>query len=843
MPHAQASGPVTLKIGAKANDQPWQELLRKSGGANLSTLKRLQDDVIGAERDLTKRWCEEVNSLVSNMVSQTVSNDNDEMGSIEDALVEIERKHEQQLLTVEAIASVFVINERKLMMSLTQERRMLLEYNTLSDIRKDRAMLHGHIFKYFDKQRRDSRLLCGRLPSLLKHTGDLLALSCERIFNQQRCTFLTKMASYRDIDMNAFTPGSIYTPIRNKTTLSVEDCHPLLTVANEGYTAMHMDAPSEYPRWAVIRSTNPVSQYPRLPDHHARRHLKMMLSSLRDITKVAGRDDIVKTIWSCLRAVHTEYVKSAEKAKKVKEAERRKAAAALDGTAPSTRAHSRATSVTSLDSAAAPHHARRLSRRISMVQDSCIDEHILIARENGPDAPLTNSIEELSLALHMTGYAGADLNEIDDDIVLRARGIELVQDMEQRAQVHGRFYFEAVAIGSHFDWMVGVTTETPLSRPEYLGADAFSMGVASDGRAYFNQQSMIYASGYRPGDIVGVVIDTFNGSLTLFKNGVEVAVLFGHGSRVFPAASVEQQYQLLSSSPVLPAIAIKGLTTAGIRQRTASTVQSSRPAAEMDHDAQASSEKRAPPQVSVNFGQLPFAFPVPETTPVERVRIMSNEADTLSVPGSGDEFVPIPVLQTSVRDVITQGDGALESGPDAIVFPTEDEFTDSIECEPPIAFSTFPPEETRMMQAAIIIQRGVRVFLMRVRQAVIQRDKQQMRSNTMQIVLFIQRRFRGNHTRRITNIGMCTAFLTAYVPDINERLRSAAQARPIPRVHHADDPPSTTDSAVHEDGNVPEETAGGYRTLELDGNRPQLHLRQAWRQPTGASQDPAPRGD
>ncbi|KMS64666.1 hypothetical protein BVRB_017920, partial [Beta vulgaris subsp. vulgaris] len=213
-----------IKIAHNDDDQSWPETLRKCEGEGLSSQARLQCDAIAEELNLCQQWCSEVRSLVSDMVSETTSADAHDIASIESALIDIDRGHEQVALVVEAMASIYLESERHTIMSLPQEKRILLEFDIMAQISSERQALHTHIFHYFNKQRRDSRRLCGRMPSLLHHTGQILQLSCDRIFNQQRCSLLDRMTEL-GLDLSELGPGALYTPIRCKVALNADDCH------------------------------------------------------------------------------------------------------------------------------------------------------------------------------------------------------------------------------------------------------------------------------------------------------------------------------------------------------------------------------------------------------------------------------------------------------------------------------------------------------------------------------------------------------------------------------------------------------------------------------------------
>jgi hypothetical protein len=84
----------------------------------------------------------------------------------------------------------------------------------------------------------------------------------------------------------------------------------------------------------------------------------------------------------------------------------------------------------------------------------------------------------------------------------------------------GKWYFEGLATDD--DSAVGIGTSL-ASLDNYLGADAYGYNYAGfNGQKYNNGSGSSYGATFGNGDIIGVAFDADNGTLTFYKNNLQV---------------------------------------------------------------------------------------------------------------------------------------------------------------------------------------------------------------------------------------------------------------------------------------------------------------------------------
>ena len=248
------------------------------------------------------------------------------------------------------------------------------------------------------------------------------------------------------------------------------------------------------------------------------------------------------------------------------------------------------------------------------------------------------------------------------------------------------------------------------------------------------------------------------------------------------------QARALRKTTTMPMLAIQGLEKEWVHQRRSV-------AAIVTKDLDTSRDYRLAPMVSVNFGSMPFAHPVPGSYSLEQYLELADEEDTVMKKGryglhvrrvyaqrvstiidegealtssteeetsaeeQGGELKPDEESSSkSILDDNDDGDAhllrILASAQDAANSPMN-QFMTSLTNEPPKTFSEFPSRDLRILQAVIIIQRSIRCFILKMRQRKYRREIIKVRSRRRKAAVCLQRIFRGNRARILTSIRKC----------------------------------------------------------------------------------------
>ncbi|KAI9006126.1 hypothetical protein BC832DRAFT_470038 [Gaertneriomyces semiglobifer] len=179
----------------------------------------------------------------------------------------------------------------------------------------------------------------------------------------------------------------------------------------------------------------------------------------------------------------------------------------------------------------------------------------------------------------------------DDPNTIEGRtALTIVAQLGYRLQKEHEFYFE-FATPHKTAWRVGFTTASgiqPGVHTKYPGEDEHSFGFSSSGEVYWNGKPYSYCTikedplffmGFRTW---GIVVDLYDGRITLVVDGKAHSPAFGTGATAFDREQQKQQRAIILSHELIPTFALRVV-----------------------EEESAYSER---PQIRVNFGDHPFTY-------------------------------------------------------------------------------------------------------------------------------------------------------------------------------------------------------------------------------------------
>lgn len=91
----------------------------------------------------------------------------------------------------------------------------------------------------------------------------------------------------------------------------------------------------------------------------------------------------------------------------------------------------------------------------------------------------------------------------------------------------GKWYAEMTVTTVGFESSVGLSTQPFVSGNPYVGGNSTSWGYyASNGNKYTNSSGSAYGSSYTSGDVIGIAFDADTGTLTFYKNNTSQGTAF-----------------------------------------------------------------------------------------------------------------------------------------------------------------------------------------------------------------------------------------------------------------------------------------------------------------------------
>lgn len=126
-----------------------------------------------------------------------------------------------------------------------------------------------------------------------------------------------------------------------------------------------------------------------------------------------------------------------------------------------------------------------------------------------------------------------------------------------------RFYFE-FQVPEKASWRVGLQNANFVAESEharYPGDDEYSFAFGSEGNIYYKSRVAPYLIQRIPAVLgsktYGILLDLFNGYITLCTDGKEHPIAFGRGATAFTPAEQEIQRQMLTGSAMVPVFALQ----------------------------------------------------------------------------------------------------------------------------------------------------------------------------------------------------------------------------------------------------------------------------------------------
>ncbi|KAJ3016068.1 hypothetical protein HKX48_004246 [Thoreauomyces humboldtii] len=336
---------------------------------------------------------------------------------------------------------------------------------------------------------------------------------------------------------------------------------------------------------------------------------------------------------------------------------------------------------------------------LSRLVDAVHPSHQLPAAVLANPGTASSIIRRRMVALGYKSVGGGpdETTPLEADHVLAA-----ITQISNRLQREHRFYFEFSA-PDRTSWRVGLSAAKLINasaHARYPGDDAESFGFTSSGQIYYKgvahphvtiEEDSMYFMGFRTW---GIVVDVYEGRISLVVDGVQQAPGFGAGAAAFDKATQKRQRNVILSSELIPTFALQ------VTEPGAAYAES--------------------PQIRVNFGNNPFLREIDATAC----------GDILKA-GRSDQAVD----NTSIIDRAGEGtDGTDQEDEDRLRTSLDKaSFRVNLAVEGQRSFSQFPPSIYRRSLACTRIQRAWRRMRGRkMRQKI--REEQYLAATLIQLV-------------------------------------------------------------------------------------------------------------
>eukprot|EP00698_Gefionella_okellyi_P016796 TRINITY_DN4835_c0_g2_i1.p1 TRINITY_DN4835_c0_g2~~TRINITY_DN4835_c0_g2_i1.p1 ORF type:complete len:888 (+),score=194.87 TRINITY_DN4835_c0_g2_i1:81-2744(+) len=356
-------------------------------------------------------------------------------------------------------------------------------------------------------------------------------------------------------------------------------------------------------------------------------------------------------------------------------------------------------------------------RTVARILDAIHPSHGLHAQVlSSPDNARTLVDNRLAaLGYHIQG---GTLDACKTERSVRQVCKELLQLMDQRLESFSRCYLEMYP-AANTDWVAGWVPSNVVSA-EFPGAEEATFGFSADGYVHYAGHKLRYTQSLRDVQVIGLLCDLKEGTLTLYADGVSRGIGFGKGANHIPEQLQSRQSRIILAETLIPAFALRTYVQKSVQQSpqatpedayaaladqivnvssvrsTNSELAMSFAASRADND---SDEESAPDraQLRVSFGTEPFVHPTPtDAHPCDvYVSFLNQEAATLVSMNVSLAAVP--------DDEVTK---AMEE---------HEAFVKALQLEEARSWSRYPPNNHKLWRAAMILQKAIRKWIVRSR--------------------------------------------------------------------------------------------------------------------------------